>query len=403
MEKSKIYVGLEIGTSKICMVVGEVKPDGAVKILGVGKTKSVGVRYGMITDMASVRACVKNALLEAEDLSDVEILSVFLCVSGKHIKGVNNKGTFRLPEDESVVTAEHVEEVKEIARETSLPSENIYLDHFIRQFWLDGEVHNQSPVGLTGKSLEAEFHIIHGIKNQLHNSMRCVRELSLELETIVFSPVAAAQIVLNRKNKDEGALVIDMGGGTTDFVLYLDGSLAASGSIPVGGEQISNDIAIRTEIPFSKAEKLKKMEGDASRDPINSVGIVSVTDENGFPEQSIERSFLNRIIVVRLEMIFKLILQKLPEECLEEVGAGVFLTGGGSLMKGISDVTEDIFKLPVVPPADPDLSGVRAHFKDPEYSAAVGVVRFAQLLEQEAQASRKPSVMEKVGKIFWPF
>ena len=233
--------------------------------------------------------------------------------------------------------------------------------------------------------------------------MRCVRELSLELETIVFSPVAAAQIVLSRKNKDEGALVIDMGGGTTDFVLYLDGSLAASGSIPVGGEQISNDIAIRTEIPFSKAEKLKKREGDASRDPINSVGIVSVTDENGFPEESIERSFLNRIIVVRLEMIFKLILQKLPEECLAEVGAGVFLTGGGSLMKGVSDVTEDIFELPVVPPVDPDLSGVRAHFKDPEYSAAVGVVRFAQLLEQEAQSTRKPSVMKKVGKIFWPF
>lgn len=403
MEKSKIYVGLEIGTCKVCMVVGEVKPDGAVKILGVGKTTSVGVRYGVISDMAAVRACVKTALLEAEDVSDVDIHSVFLAVGGKHISGVNNKGTFRLPESESVVLPEHIDEVKDIAREMALPSENVYLHHFIRQFWLDGHEHATSPVGLTGKSLDAEFHIIHGIKNQLQNSMRCVRELPLALETMVFSPVAAAQILLNRQSKDAGALVIDMGGGTTDFVLYLDGSVTASGSVPVGGEQISNDISIRTGIPFSKAEKLKKMEGNASRDPANSIGMVTVADENGFPEENIERSYLNRIVVVRLEMILKKVLQRLPEGSLESVGAGVYLTGGASLMRGISDVAEDIFGLQVVTPPDPDVSGVRAHFKDPECSAAVGIVRYAQLLEQEIESSRKPSLIKKVGKIFWPF
>ncbi|MDB9742000.1 cell division protein FtsA [Akkermansiaceae bacterium] len=402
MEKSKIYVGLEIGTSKICMVVGEVKADGAVKILGVGKTPSAGVRYGQIMDMSSVRVSVKRALLEAEENSNVDIQSVFLCVSGKHISSMNNRGTFRLPEGETVVSAEHIDEVKDIARDTSLPSENTYIHHFIRQFWLDRQVHIQSPVGLTGSDLEAEFHIIHGITNQLHNSMRCVRELSLELETIVFSPVAAAQIILSRKNKDDGALVVDIGGGTTDYVLYVDGSIVASGSLPVGGEHISNDISLRTGVPFSKADKLKKLEGDASKDPVNSVGIVTVTDENGFPEEKIERAFLNRVIVVRLEMIFNLIKQRIPEEYFEQVAAGVFLTGGTSLLKGITDVAEDVFELPVVPPADPDISGVRAHFKDPEYSAAVGVIRYAQKLEQELEAIKKPSVLKKVSKIFWP-
>jgi len=250
MGKTKIHVGLEIGTSKVCMVVGEVKPDGAVKILGVGETQSAGVRKGEISDFASVRSCVKTALLEAEDVSDVDIHSVFLAVTGSHIEGLNNKGTFRLPEDEPAVMLEHVEEAKDIARDVAIPSDNVYIHNVIRQFWLDGQEHATTPVGLLGKSLEADFHIIHGIKTRIQNSIKCVREIPLDVDDVVFSPIASAQIALNRQRKDAGALVIDMGGGTTDYVLYLNGAIAASGCVPVGGDHITNDIHLVTKIPL---------------------------------------------------------------------------------------------------------------------------------------------------------
>lgn len=400
MAKSKIHVGLEIGTSKVCMVVGEVKPDGAVKILGVGETPTAGVRKGEISDFASVRECVRIALLEAEDASDVDIHSVFLSVTGSHIQGVNNKGTFRLPEDEPSVTPDHVNEAKDIARDIVIPSDNVYVHYFIRQYWLDGQEHATNPIGLLGKSLEADFHIIHGIKTRIQNSIKCVREIPLDVDDVVFAPIASAQIALNRQRKDAGALVIDMGGGTTDYVLYLNGAIAASGCIPVGGDHITNDIHLVTKIPLSKAEKLKKLEGDASGDPAKSVGTVTVSDDKGFPEHTIERSLLNDIIRYRLEETMNLIVAALPDDSLEQIGSGVFLTGGASLIRGFGELADQVFGLPVYRPEQPEISGVHAYFRDPQYSTAVGLIRYAQLIDEERKAAEKPGLFGKIGKMF---
>ena len=163
MAKSRIHVGLEIGTTKTVMVVAEVKPDGSVKILGVGEGRSAGVRKGEIAEFLQAKACVKAALLEAEDASDVEINSVFLAVTGSHIQGVNNVGTFRLPDNEKEVAMEHVEEVKEIAADLQLQPEHVYLHNLVRHFNLDGQQHASNPVGLIGRTLEADFHIVHGL------------------------------------------------------------------------------------------------------------------------------------------------------------------------------------------------------------------------------------------------
>jgi len=400
MAKTKIYVGLEIGTSKVCMVVGEVKPDGAVKILGVGETKSAGVRKGEITDFASVRACVKTALLEAEEVSLVDIHSVFLAVSGAHIQGVNNKGTYRLPEDEPAVLVDHVDEAKEIAKDVAIPSDNVYIHNVVRQYWLDGQEHATMPVGLIGKSLEADFHIIHGIKSRIQNSIKCVREIPLDVDEVVFAPIASALIALDRQRKDAGALVIDMGGGTTDYVLYLNGAIAASGCIPVGGDHITNDIHLVSKIPLSKAEKIKRLEGDASGDPAKSVGTVTIPDDKGFPEHTIERSLLNDVIRYRLEETMNLVVAALPEGTLEQVGSGVFLTGGASLIRGFGELADQVFGLPVYRPEQPEVSGVHAYFRDPQYSTAVGLIRFAQLVSEERKASEKPSFIGKLGKFF---
>ncbi|MGJ8723645.1 MAG: cell division protein FtsA [Roseibacillus sp.] len=383
MAKTRIHVGLEIGTTKTVMVVAEVKPDGSVKILGVGEGKTAGVRKGEIADFLQVKACVKSALLEAEDASDVEINSVFLAVTGSHIQGVNNVGTFRLPDNEKEVAQEHVEEVKEIAADLQLPAEHVYLHNLVRHFNLDGQQHANSPVGLIGRTLEADFHIVHGMETRIQNSIKCVRETPLDVDDVVFGPVASAQIALTKSRKEAGAMVIDIGGGTTDYILYLEGAIAASGCVPVGGDHITNDIHLVTHIPLSKSEKIKVNEADVSGDPAKSVGTVKITDDKGFPDVEVQRQELNDVARWRLEETFEIVKGKLPEGWKEQVGTGVFLTGGTSLMNGIGELACEVFGLPVYRPERPEVSGVHAYFKDPQYSTALGLIRYAQILDEE--------------------
>lgn len=384
------------------MVVGEVKADSSVKILGVGEAKSAGVRKGEISDMANIRTCVREALLEAEDVCDVDIRSVFLSVTGSHIVGLNNRGTFRLPEEDQEITEEHVEEAKEIARDVAIPSDNVYLHNIVRQYWIDGQEQASNPIGLLGRTLEADFHIVHGIKNRIQNSIKCAREIPLDVDDVVFAPIASAQIALNRQEKDAGALVIDIGGGTTDYVLYLNGAVAASGCIPVGGDHVTNDIHLVTQMPWSKAEKVKCTEGDASGDSARSVGNVTVHDEKGFPAIEIKRQLLNDIIRGRLEETLRLVKQKLPEGALEKVGTGVFLTGGTSLMRGFGELANDVFQLPIYRPEQPEVSGIQEYFRDPQYSTAVGLIRYAQLMDED-RPREKGGIFGKIVKAILPF
>lgn len=397
MARSKIHVGLEIGTSKICMVVGEVKSDGSVKILGVGQSKSVGVRKGEIYDFPQVRACVKDALVKAEDASDVEIGSVFLAVTGSHIQGVNHQGCFRLPESEDTIGPEHVHEAKEIARAVAIPSDHVYLHHIPRRYGVDGFDQAASPVGLSGRTVEADYHIVHGIRSRIENQIKCVREMPLDVDDLVFAPIATAQVALNREARDHGALVIDIGGGTTDYALYIDGMIEASGSIPVGGDHITNDIHLVTGLPFSKAELLKVREGDASGDPARSVGTVKVGDEKGFAETEVKRELLNDIIRQRLEETLALLIRRLPEGSLKKVGTGVFLAGGTSLMRGFGELANELFGRDIYRPEPPELSGVQASFKDPQFTTALGLIRYAQIVESER--SPRGGLFRKL----WPF
>jgi len=399
--RSKIHVGLEIGTSKTCLVVGEVKADTAVKILGIGTTKTAGVRKGEIYDFPQARACFKDALAKAEDASDVEIRSVFIALTGSHIHGVNNRGTFRLPEGQKIVTPEHVEEVREIARDVHIPADNCPLHNIIRGYLLDGLEQGTSPIGLHGRTIEADFHIVHGIANRIQNSIKLVRETGIEVDDVVFSPIATAQMALERAQRDRGALVIDIGGGTTDYALYLGGAIAASGCIPVGGDHVTNDIHLVTGLPFSKAEKLKITEGDASADPARSVGTAKLIDERGFAEVEVRRSILNEVIRQRLEETLRLVRSRLPEGAVEAIGAGIFLTGGTSLMRGFSELAFEIFGRDIYRPEPPDVSGVLASFKDPHYATAIGLIRYAQILETERAAP--PGLLGNLKNLFWPF
>ncbi|MCX6845162.1 MAG: cell division protein FtsA [Verrucomicrobia bacterium] len=399
--RSKIHVGIEIGTSKTCLVVGEVKPDSAIKILGIGETKSAGVRKGEIFDYAQTRACLRDALAKAEDAADVEIGSVYLAVTGSHIQGVNHRGTYRLPDGEPVVGPEHVEEARTIAREVHIPPDHVYIHPIIRNYWLDGLEHSTSPVGLFGKTVEADFHVVHGIGTRIQNSIKLVREMPLEVDDIVFSPIATAQMALNREHRENGALVIDIGGGTTDYALYLGGVITASGCIPVGGDHVTNDIHLVTNLPFSKAEQLKITEGDASGDPAKSVGTARLHDDRGFAEVEVSRAVLNETIHQRLEETLRLVLRQLPEGSVDAIGAGVFLTGGTSLMRGFDELAYQVFGRDIYRPEPPEISGIQASFRDPRYATAIGLIRYALIVEAERVSP--PGFFGRITRMFLPF
>jgi len=400
--RTKIHVGLEIGTSKTCIVVGEVKPDGAVKILGIGVTKSAGVRKGELSDFPQARACLKDALARAEDASDVEIGSVFLSVTGSHLTGVNNRGIFRLPENQESILPEHLEEAREMARDVHYPQDHASLHTIVRTYLVDGLEQTASPIGLFAKTVEVDFHVVHGISNRIQNSIKLVRECPLEVDDIVFAPIATAQMALDREQRLRGALLIDIGGGTTDYALYLDGSIAASGCIPVGGDHVTNDIHLVTGLPFSKAEKLKILEGTASADASLSVGVAKLTDENGFADVEVKRVILNEVIRQRLQETLELVRARLPKGGIEAIGSGVFLTGGTSLMHGFSELAFDVFGRDIYRPETPENTDL-AHpsFKDPQFATAIGLIRYAQIIETETQKS--PGFFGKIFSLFWPF
>ncbi|MEM6910465.1 MAG: cell division protein FtsA [Verrucomicrobiota bacterium] len=391
MAKSSIHVGLEIGTHKIAVVVGEVRPDGAIKILGVGHAPSRGVRKGEIVDFKVAKTCLNDALLRAEDLSDVIIRSVFLSVTGGHVQSFTNRGCITIPEDQNEITEGDLEEVKNISREVDLPESHIILHSVVRYYYLDGQDRVLDPVGMMAQRLEADYHIIHGIRTRLSNSIRCVREIPLEVEDVVFAPIASAQVVLTKQAKQDGALVFDIGAGATDYVLYEDGVMAASGCVPLGGDHITNDIAVVLRIPQSVAEKLKVEEGSALPGRAEASENVYLEDDMQFVGREIERELLDSIIQSRIHEIFDLIKKRLqPTGYLDRLSSGIFLTGGTSQLHGIDQAVANLFQMPVHrPSASSAISGITATFENPQYATPIGLIRYAQILDEERSSKSR--------------
>src|SRR5919202_1902890 len=389
MANNDLVVGLEIGTSKICVVVGESRPDGTIKILGVGQAPSRGVRKGEIVDFETAMKCVHEAVVDAEQKSDVMIRSVYVGVGGAHIESFNNRGCVLLPEDRDEIDEQDIEDVKISAREVSIPAQNAFLHSIIQHYHVDGQNGVLNPVGLLGQKLEADFHIIHGVRTRIQNTIRCVKELPLEVEDVDFSALASAQVVLTQHQKDLGALVIDIGGGTTDYILYVDGAVKQSGAFAVGGDHITNDISMGLRIPMTRAEKLKVEEGSVTLGNCLPGETILLKDESGFAGKEIERETLNTIIHLRLRETFELLKRQLDEEqFINYIGEGIFITGGCSHLKGIDHLAEDIFELPARVSHAQTMSGLTSAFENPQFSAAIGLIKYAQAVQVDRPQRR---------------
>jgi len=402
MARDDIHVGLEIGTTKVCAVVAECREDGDVRLLGVGEAPSRGVRKGEIVDLENACNCVREALSDAEEKSDVEIKSVWLAVTGSHIQSFNNRGSVVIPDDGGEITDEEIQEVEYKAKEISLPKENAILHSIIQHYYVDGQEGVLNPVGMLGSRLEADFHIIHGVTNRIQNSIRCVKECHIEVEDVVVNSLASAQVVLGRHQKESGALVIDIGGGVTDYIVYLDGAVRHSGVLAVGGDHITNDISIGLRIPITRAEKLKIEEGSAILGKSLPGENIVLKNDTGFSGKEVEREMLNMIIHARLQELFALLRKRLAGEVPEHLlGSGVMITGGCSCIRGIREVAESVFEMPVHLTRAQAVSGPTSAFENPQFSTCIGLAKYAQAVRSEMpEESLLGGIFKKFTGIF---
>ncbi len=402
-DPASIIVGLEIGTSKVCAVVGEVNDAGVLNIIGVGQAKSRGVRKGEIVDSALGEEDIRNAIAEAEQMADAEIRSVYLGVTGGHIQGFNNRGVHPVVSADREIGEDDVRDVVKNAKAINLPLENSVI-HTIRQhFFVDGQDGIQNPVGMLGARLEVDVHVVHGNFNRLQNPIRTVKGLQLDVESIAFNGLAAAMALLSQEQKELGALVIDIGAGATEYVVYANGIIKHSGVLAVGGDHLSNDLGIGLGVTMGRAEQLKIEHGSAVVEDSIKGQTVTLASGVGLPDKSVNLEHLRRIMVLRLEEMFQLIDQELSKAGLHDyLRAGVWLTGGGARIPRIEKLAADVFGLPAALGKSNSISGLKSALEQPEFSTAIGLVKFGSLQQKRrgGSGSLKQGFKQTIGHIF---
>jgi cell division protein FtsA len=392
-DPSSIIVGLEVGTSKVCAVVGELGADGALNIVGLGQARSRGVRKGEIADTSLAEEDIRHAIVEAEQMADVEIRSVYLGVTGGHVRGFDNRGVHPIVSADREITEDDVQDCIKNAKTINLPAQN-HVIHAIRQhFLVDGQDGITNPVNMLGTRVEVDVHIVHGNLNRLQNAIRAVKGLQLEVDDIVFAGLASSLAVLSNDQKETGSLVVDIGGGTTEYVAYANGIIKHTGVLAVGGDHVSNDLAYGLRIPLSRAEQLKVEHGSAVVDDAIKGQILSQSGDTRRPLKSVNLEHLRKIMSLRIEEIFQLIGQDLQQaRALDYMRAGVFLCGGGARIPQIATLAEQVLEMPVSIGKTNSISGLKSALDQPEFATAIGLVKFGSF--QQRKRSGRGSLTE---------
>jgi len=403
-DPSPIIVGLEIGTSKVCAVVGELTADGALNVVGLGQSRSRGARKGEITDPTLAEEDIRQAIVEAEQMADVEIRSVYLGVTGGHLRGFNNRGVHPVVSADREISDDDVQDVIKNAKTINLPAQN-HVIHAIRQhFLVDDHQGITNPVGMLGARVEVDVHVIHGNLNRLQNAIRTVKGLQLEVDDIVFNGLASALALLTNEQKELGSLVIDIGGGTTDYVVYAKGIIKHTGVLAVGGDHLSNDLAYGLKVPLSRAEQLKIEHGAACvEEAIKGRTITASPDSVSGPLKNINLEHLHCIMALRLEEVFQLIAQDLAQAgALDYLRAGLFLCGGGARIPQIARLAEQVLQMPACVGKTNSISGLKSALDQPEFATAIGLVRFGSFQQRKraAKGSLADGIKTTIGQMF---
>ncbi len=400
----RLIVGLDIGTSKVLAIVGEISPSGEVEIVGVGHYPARGMRKGVVANIESTVQSIQRAVEEAELMAGCQIYSVFAGIAGAHINSFNSHGVVAIRDKE--VASGDVDRVIEAARALAIPNDQKILHILPQEFIIDGQEGIREPIGMSGVRLEAKVHIITGAVSAAQNIIKCIRRCGLQVDDVILEQLASSQSVLAEDEKDLGACLVDIGGGTTDIAIFTDGAIRHTAVIPIAGDQVTNDIAVALRTPTHAAEEIKKKYGCALIQLAHGDETIEAPSVGDRPPRKLARQTLAEVIEPRVEELFELVKGELRRSGFEELmGSGVVLTGGSSKMEGMVDLAEEVFHMPVRLGMPKYIGGLSEVVKNPIYATGVGLIQFGHLnqnpkLSDQSQKAGLKAVFERMKSWF---
>ncbi len=372
-----LIVGLDIGTSKVLALVGEVGADGAIEVLGIGTQPSRGLKKGVVVNIESTVQSIQRAVEEAELMAGCEIHSVFAGIAGSHVRSLNSHGVVAIRDRE--VTPGDVEHVIDAARALAIPADQKILHVLPQEFVVDGQEGIHDPIGMSGVRLEAKVHIVTGADSAAQNIEKCIKRCGLEVEDVVLEQLASSFAVLTDDEKELGVCMVDIGGGTTDIAVFAQGAIRHTAVIPIAGDQVTNDIAVSMRTPTQHAEDIKIRYACALSqlaNPDESIEVPSVGDR---PARRLARQTLAEIVEPRYEELFGLVRDELRRSGFEDIiVAGVVLTGGSARMEGVIELAEEVFHVPVRLGLPQQVQGLTDVLRNPVFSTGVGLLLYAR-------------------------
>jgi len=377
--RERYLVGLDVGTSKVAAIVGEMMDDASLEIIGLGAAESRGIRRGAVVNLEAAVDSIKKAIEEAELMAGIAIDSVHLTVSGPHIKGFNSRGVIAVAGKNREITRDDVRRAIEAAKAVALPAGREILHVLPQDFVVDDQDGIGAPVGMTGARLEVNVHIVTGAVSATQNLVACVNRAGIHVADTVVAQLAASESVLTPDEKDLGVALLDIGGGTTDLAIFERGALWHTAVLGIGGDHFTNDIAVGLRTPIPDAEKVKRRSGCSLSTLVDEEETIEVASVGGRRPRVMARRILSDILQPRAEEIFHQAWDEVRRAGHEKsLNSGIVITGGGAILDGMPEIAEQIFDLPIRRGSPSSVGGLSDHVNSPTFATAVGVVQYAQ-------------------------
>jgi len=406
-KKGELIVGLDIGTTKVAAIVGEMTDDG-IDIIGIGSHPSRGLRKGVVINIESTVESIKKAISEAELMAGCDITSVYAGIAGGHIKGINSHGIVAIKDKE--VRDADVIRVIDAAQAVAIPLDREVIHVIPQEYVVDGQDGIKEPIGMSGVRLEAKVHIVTAAVTSAQNIVKCANRCGLNVNDIILQPLASGESILTNEEKELGVALVDVGGGTSDLVIYSEGAIVHTSVITIGGNHVTNDVAVGLRTPAAEAERIKQKYGCALSSMVQKDETIEVPSVGGRKPRVLSRQILAEIIEPRVEEIFTLVQQEILKSGYEDrISSGIVLTGGSVILEGMPELAEQVFNMPVRRGAPRGIGGLVDVVKSPMYATGVGLViwgskthaqsRF-KVREANIYAKVKDRMKEWFGEIF---
>jgi cell division protein FtsA len=384
-DNSNLIVGLDIGTSKVVAIVGEINNGGMVEIVGIGSHRSSGLKKGVVVNIESTVQSIQRAIEEAELMAGCEIHSVFAGIAGSHINSLNSHGIVAIKDRE--VFSQDIERVIDAAQAVAIPADQKVLHILPQEYLIDDQDGVKEPLGMFGVRLEAKVHLVTCAINAAQNIEKCIRRCGLDVEDVILEQLASSHSVLTNDEKELGVCLVDIGGGTTDIAIFTEGAIRHTGVIPIAGDQVTNDIAMALRTPTLHAEDIKIKYACALAKLTSADETIQVPSVGDRPARSLSRQSLAEVVEPRYDELFTLVQAELRHSGYEDlVAAGVVLTGGTSKMEGVIDLAEEIFHMPVRLGSPQNISGLKDIVNNPIYATGVGLLLYGKQQQHEGRS-----------------